>query len=417
MKILLINKFHYNRGGSETYYFALADALIAKGHEVIFFSMYDDKNVYCEQEKYFVSNTDYVTQHGLMNKVKIGLKLFYSYESQKNIECLIQKEKPDIAHIGLIHRQITFSIVDSLKKYKIPIVMTMHDLIFTCPCCTMLRNGEICELCMSRGLINCIRYKCIKESTVKSILGSLEKKFLDVGKFYNKIDLYIAECGLYKNLMIKSGFTNSRIIHMTNFLPINQEYNFSPNYKDYILYFGRFSREKGILTLLKAHKKLNCKYKLILVGNGPMQDELENFISTNQLTNIEMPGAIYDKKMEKIIEEAKTIIVPSEWYENCPYSLLQAIAKGKIVIASRMGGLPELINDNVTGYLFEPGDAIDLSNKIAKVMAMDKEMYKNISLKISEEAKKKHHWESYINRLLIEYNNLLSRSKKQRELS
>lgn len=408
MKILLINKFHYKRGGSETYYFAQAEALKAKGHTVLYFAMQDSKNEPCEQSNYFVSNVNYNKNNGLISKIKLGIKIFYSFEAKKNIEKLIRDEKPDIAHIGLLHRQITFSVVDVLKKYNIPVVMTMHDLIFACPNYTMLNSsGEICENCITKGVSSCITGKCIKNSKAKSILGAAEAQFLRLGKYYNKVDLYIAECSLYKSLMEKSKCTTSPIIHMSNFLPAAQKYIFKMNYENYILYFGRFSREKGVLTLIKAHELMQAKYKMKIVGAGPCKNEIEAYIKENHINNIEFLGAIYGEHMEEIIEKARVVVVPSEWYENCPYALLQSIAKGKVIVASRIGGLPELVEDGVTGYLFQPGNKNDLAQKITQVMEMDKVKYENMSNNALKKARNEHYWEDYIDKLVQLYERLL----------
>lgn len=412
MKVLLINKFHYMKGGSETYYFAQAEALKAKGHEVVFFAMQDKRNFPCEQSKYFVPNMEYNESGGLANKLVLAKNFFYSKAAAENMEALIQAEHPDVAHIGLLHRQITFAVVEVLKKHNIPIVMTMHDLIFACPNYTMLTGGEICEDCVNGSVFNCIKKKCVKNSISKSILAACEKKYLLKKKYYDFIDLYIMECDWYKKLMLASGVTKSRVIQKTNFLPINQKYDFNTQYQDYVLYFGRFSVEKGIMTLLKAHKLSECQHKLMLVGAGPMQEEIETYIKREQLTNIELPGATYGEDMEKIIEGARVIIVPSEWYENCPYALLQSIAKGKIVVASRIGGLPELIKDEETGFLFEAGNELDLKTKIDSVINMPKMDYEKMSVHIMEEAKKHHHWEQYTEMLINEYQNLICEKKE-----
>lgn len=411
MKILLINKFHYNRGGSETYYFAQAEALKAKGHDVICFSMKDEKNVPCAQEKYFVPHIDYNSnQGGIKSKIKAVTSFFYNKIAAEKMEQLINDEHPDIAHIGLINRQITFSVVEILKKHNIPVVMTMHDLIFACPNYTMLTQGQVCERCLSESVLNCVKRKCVKDSTAKSLLAAAEKKYLLKKRYYDLVDLYITECDFYKKLFIKSNVTNSKIITMSNFLPIHQKYGFKEIYEDYILYFGRFSREKGIFTLLKAQKLLKGKYYLKLVGAGPLASEIKDYISTNKINNVELPGPIYGEEMEKIIEKARVIVVPSEWYENCPYALLQSLAKGKIVIASRIGGLPELIEDGKTGLLFKAGSETDLSSKIEYVFNMNENEYRNMSMRIAEDAKKKHYWEDYIDKLITEYKRLISKN-------
>jgi len=402
-------------GGSETYYFAQAEAFKAKGHEIIFFAMQDEKNLPCEQEEYFAPNVEYNSKLGLKAKFTATKSFFYSKIAAKKMEELIIKEHPDVAHIGLLHRQITFSVVDVLKKHNIPVVMTMHDLIFACPNYTMLTNGEVCEACVNGSVLNCIMNKCVKGSLPKSILAACEKAYLLKKNYYDLIDLYITECDYYKNLMEKSGVTRSRIRYKTNFLPIDQKYEFNQKYRDYVLYFGRFSREKGIITLLKAHEVSGCKHKLILVGAGSIQNEIELYIKEHRLTNVELLRAIYGEEMEKIIEGAKLIVVPSEWYENCPYALLQSIAKGKVVIASKIGGLPELIKDNETGFLFEAGNANDLADKIDYVMTMLKEKYEAMSCIIADEAKKNHHWEQYTDMLIDEYQELIARANDKKK--
>ncbi|MDD6824948.1 MAG: glycosyltransferase family 4 protein [Oscillospiraceae bacterium] len=411
MKILLINKFLYRRGGSETYNFALAEALEAKGHEVIYFAMQDEKNIETKYSKYFVSNVDYNNGYSLVSKINAVASFFYSKEAARKIEELIIAEKPDIAHIGLIHRQLTFSVVDVLKKYNIPMVMTMHDLIFACPNYTMLSHGENCERCVSGSSMNCLRRRCVKDSAPKSLLAALEKDYLIKKGFYNDIDLYITECEMYKELFIKSKVTKSEIICKTNFLPVNQEYLFNDDYKDYVLYFGRFTKEKGIITLLDAHQKLNCKHKLILIGAGPFEEEIRRYIDNHSITNVEMPGAVYGQEMEKIIEGAKVIIMPSEWYENCPYALLQSMAKGKIVIASNIGGLPELVSNGDTGYLFEPADSDSLVRALKQVMGMPNEEYIAMSNHIVEVTRIRHHWEQYADFIISRYEELIKEKR------
>ena len=411
MKILLINKFHYKKGGSETYYFSLAEALIKKGHEVVFFSMEDSKNELSKEKAYFVSNINYNDKKNLFDNIKYAFKSIYSFEAKKKMEELIIKEKPDIAHIGLLHRQLTFSIVNVLKKHNIPIVMTMHDLIFTCPNYKMLSNNNICTKCIEGNFKNCVSQKCIKNSTMKSLLAFIEAIFLKKKRYYNKIDLYIAECDMYKKLMEQSKFTNSHIIKMHNFLPVSQKYEFNPEYENYILYFGRLSNEKGVITLLDALKITGCKHKCIIIGNGPQENEIKEYIAKNKISNIEMLGPIYGEKLKTILEHSKAVIVPSEWYENCPYTVLESMARGKIIIASKIGGLPELISDKKTGFLFEMGNSQDLSQKIDYVMNMKTSDYLKMSNNILEYAKKKFDWERYTDKLLKQYNILLKKKE------
>lgn len=416
MKVLLIHKFHYLLGGTETFHYNLAEALKAAGHEVIFFSMQDDRNIPCPQDKYFVSNVDYNDPKlkGI-KKVKTGLKLIYNFEAKRKIEQLIKDEKPDIAHIGLLHRQITFSVVDVLNTYNIPIVMHLHELTAVCPCYTMLRpDGTICSDCATKGYWNCVKNKCMKGSKAKSLLAYVEAKFLQWGRYYNKIDLYIAECDFYKNLVENAHITSSRIIRMNNFLSVSQEYRSYVDHDDYILYFGRYAREKGVLTILEAYAKMDCKEYLMLVGRGSEEEKIRQFVKEKRLQDrVQINGAIFGAKMERIIERAKVVLVPSEWYENGAFVALQALAKGKIVVASDIAGLAEIIKDGETGFLAEPGNPDSFAAAIQKVLDMSDKMYRDMSQRIVEYAKIRCDAKAYIEKLLEQYTMLISQKQKE----
>lgn len=401
-------------GGTETFHYNLAEALTAAGHEVVFFSMYDERNIPCDQDKYFVSNVNYNDPNlSVFKKVKMGIKLIYSFESKYNIEKLIQDEKPDIAHIGLLHRQITFSVVDVLKKYNIPVVMHLHELTAVCPCYTMLRqDGTICSDCATKGYWNCVKNKCMKRSLSKSLLAYAEAQFLKHRHYYDKIDLYIAECDFYKNLVEKAHFTNSPIVKMNNFLPINQEYKAYYEHDNYILYFGRYAREKGVLTILKAYAEMNCAEKLVLVGKGSEEEKIKEYVTEHNLQDrVQVNGAIFGTEMERIIERAKVVLVPSEWYENGAFVALQALAYGKIVVASDIAGLAEIIQDGDTGFLAEAGNPDSFVAAINKALSLSETEYKNMSEHIVTYAKNRCDASNYIKSLCEIYERLISEKK------
>ena len=203
MKVLLINKFHYIKGGSETYYFGLGELLKRNGHDVIWFSMQDDKNVPCDQSKYFVEHVDYNQPMSKSQMVKVGLKMLYSLEAKKRMEELILEEKPDIAHLNIFQTQLTASIVDVLHKYHIPIVYTMHDLKSLCPCYTMMTHGHVCEKCLHGSHLNCVKNRCMKDSLLKSILGAMEAEVYRWKRTYNKIDLIITPSAFYREKQLE----------------------------------------------------------------------------------------------------------------------------------------------------------------------------------------------------------------------
>lgn len=408
MKILLVNKYHYVKGGSETYHFGLAKLLESHGHEVIYFAMADEKNLPCKQEKYFVSNVDFNGDISKLQKIKAGFRVLYSFEAKKNISNLIEKERPDVVHINLVHRHITLSIVRAIKKYNIPIVFTIHDLNCVCPNHEMLSNGKICELCLNGKYINCIKNKCVKSSGAKSALAALEAFNYKRMGIYDDIDLFITPSEFYKKKLEESGIIHSKIIHMKNFLPIDTVYSCDNPDMGYLLYFGRISEEKGVLTLVKAVEKLKNSAPLYILGTGPVEDEIKSYIEEHNLNGkIKMLGFKSGDELKKYVSQAKCVILPSEWYENGPYAIMEAMSQGKPVIVSYCGGLPEIVEDGKTGFICKPFDSDDLSRCIDKICALSDDEYKVMSKNAVESALKNFNPDSYAQKLTSLYEDLI----------
>ena len=394
MKICLVNKFHTVKGGSETYYFALGEMLEKRGHEVIYFSMKDEKNKTCKQEKYFVEHVDF---NGTMSKlqiVKASLKMLYSMEAKKKFEQLIKNERPDIIHLNIFQSQLTGSIVDVAKKYRIPIVYTAHDLKSICPNYQMLNHGKICERCLQGNYINCFKTGCMKDSRAKSLLATMEAEVYKKKKIYQKLDLIITPSLFYKRKIEEAGIAKCPVIHMTNFLPEGTEYKSGNSNGEYFLYFGRLSREKGILTLIQAYEYAKVNRPLYIVGTGPMKEQIEQFIIKKKLQGqVKLLGFKTGQELKDIISNARCICLPSEWYENGPYSIMEAQALGKPVIVSDNGGLPELVEDGVNGYIVKAQNAQELAEKL--LMCDNKEDWKGEN--IVKWAHKKYNAETYLN--------------------
>lgn len=413
MKILLVNKYHYVKGGSETYYFGLAKLLESHGHEVIYFAMADEKNFPCEQEKFFVSNVDFNGDISKLQKIKAGFRVLYSFEAKKNISALIEKERPDVVHINLVHRHITLSVVRAIKKYNIPIVFTIHDLNCVCPNHEMLSNGKVCELCLHGKYINCIKNKCVKNSGAKSALAALEAINYKRMGIYDDIDLFITPSAFYKKKLEESGIIHSKIIHMKNFLPTDTVYSCDNPDKGYLLYFGRISEEKGVLTLVKAVEKLKNNTPLYILGTGSVEDEIKSYISEHNLNGkIKMLGFKSGDELKKYVSQAKCIILPSEWYENGPYAIMEAMSQGKPVIVSHYGGLPEIVEDGKTGFICKPFDSDDLGSCIEKICSLSEDEYKEMSKNAVESALANFSPDKYAEKIICLYKKLIEKRKQ-----
>lgn len=408
MKILLVNKFHYIKGGSETYYFGLGELLKKYGHEVIYFSMKSPQNFPCEQEKYFVENVDFNKPMSKLEMAKAGVKMLYSFEAKKRLEQLIIEQRPDIAHLNIFQSQLTASVVDVLYKHQVPIVYTMHDLKALCPCYTMLTHGKICEKCSQGSYINCVKNRCMKDSASKSILAALEAQVYRWKKTYDKMNLIITPSDFYKKKLEQAAVTHAKIVHMRNFLPPDTEYRTNEQRGNYFLYFGRLSKEKGILTLLQAYKMADLETPLYIVGTGPVEEEVKQKIHQLQLSEkVKMLGYKQGNELKQIVKNSLCVVLPSEWYENGPYSIMEAQAAGIPIIVSSNGGLPELIEDGVLGYTAKPNNAQDLAQKMVlceRKTDWDKE-------KILQWAKKNYNADEYAMRLIQLYEVCLKNSK------
>ena len=407
MKILNINKFYYRKGGSEAYYFALADLLKENNHEVIPFSMKDNKNYETKYSKYFIENISYENM-GIKEKAINGAKLIYSVEAKKKVKNIVNDNNPDIAHLHIFQHQLSPSILKEIKKSGTYVVNTVHDLKVICPNYKMLNDGKICEKCKSDKFINCLKSKCIKGSTVNSMLNTIEAYTHRILKSYDYVDKFICPSEFYMNKFIEFGIPKEKVVHIPNFVDVSK---FNPNYEheDYFVYFGRLSEEKGINTLIKSMKHVN-KSKLIIVGTGPIEKELKEFVVKENIKNVEFVGFKTGNELENIIKQSRFIVIPSEWYENAPMSIIEAMAYGKAVLGSNIGGIPEFIEDNHTGMIFKTKDEIDLANKINYLIDQENqtiEMGKNARIRAEKLYDKTVHYE----KIMDLYNQVMNSGK------
>lgn len=363
MKILMVNKFYYIKGGSETYYFALKRLLEAKGHKVIDFSMKDERNFDSPYSDYFVEGVDYNGSMGIGDKLRSAMNIIYSHEAAKKIESLIQATHPDICHLHIFQHQLSPSILKVLKKYNIPTVYTAHDLKMLCLNYVMMTNdGQVCEKCKGGKYMNCLKQKCLKNSTAKSAICVTEGYLHKWMKSYDQIDRILTPSRFYRDKFVEFGIEPERVLHLPNFLDRERPVvNESCDKEQYFLYFGRLSREKGIMTLIRAME--GTKRQLYIVGSGPCKEEIETYLTGHHLTEqIKMLGFKSGQDLVDIVGNARAVILPSEWYENGPYSAIESLQLGRPIIGSDMGGIPELIDGN--GYIFRHGDADQLKQLI-----------------------------------------------------
>ena len=405
MKVLLINKFLYPKGGAEISTLTTGNLLSKKGHEVFYWGMDHPENPDYPYKEHFVPYIDFNKHMNILQKFRVMLKMWYSLESKRKIEKLIKIINPDIVHLNNIHHHLSPSILDSLTKRNIPVVMTLRDYKIVCPYYYLMRpDGVICEKCKGGKYYFCFLGKCTKGSFSRSLINTIEMyihhKILHI---FDKVDLFISPSLFLKNKLREMGFTKG-ITCLPNFVDLA---NYSPQYRwkeRSVVYFGRLSREKGLATLLEAVKGLNITLKII--GDGPIKQQLEQKVSSERINNVVFMGYKSGEELKKEIKNSIVTILPSECYETFGRTVVESFALGKPVIGARIGAIPELIKDNETGLTFEPGNFEDLKNKI-KYLTENADLIIKMGEKARNFAEKNFNAQSHYEELIKIYNKAL----------
>ena len=404
MKVLLIDVYHYNRGGAETVCFNTGRLLQQHGHDVVYFCLKWKRNLPSPFEHYFPESKE--TRRGVFRQVKNLVNYFYHFEAARKMDQLLRDEQPDIAHIHLIWGQITESILPVLRRHGVPVVLTAHDFRVVCPAYVFRDGrGQICERCQGRSFYHCFLHKCAKNNWVMSGVMAAEQYFRNA--FFNP-------SRLIDGFIYVSHFTKKK--HET-YMPALREkpnmvlYNSAPEiaaepYKKqgepYFLFMGRLSGEKGIRTLVEAMNGLpSCRLKV--AGTGPQEAELKRYAAEHGLSNVEFCGYQTGEPLATLVREARFIVVPSECYENNPMSIIEAYAIGTPVVGANIGGIPEIVPEGVTGFRFESRNADDLRAKLTAAASLSNDAYAAMQRAALAFAREHFNTENYYPRLIAFY--------------
>ena len=396
MKILYLNNYYYPRGGAENVFLNEAYIMKNKGHTVHFFSRKHPCNFTSELSNLFPDQMETDSVKFGKRSFQILPKIFYNLEAKNGLRIALDKTKIDLAHAHNIYGGLTTAVLDLLNEKCVPTVMTLHDYKLICPNYKLMHHGRICEDCKGHKYFMAIKNICHKESFIASTIYSLETYFNFITNKYKKnVHKFISPSKFLKNKFIEFGWPSTKIEYIPNFVDIT---TFKPNFTpgNYFLYIGRLSIEKGVSTLISAFKKIkNKNTKLYIVGNGPLKNELESFSQNDP--RITFTGYLSGKKLKVITQNSLAVVVPSEWYENAPLSVLEAFSYGKPVIGSNVGGIPEMIEDGNNGFHFQSRDVNGLKGKLELILGLlDKqvvEMGKAARLTVEKKYSPEFHYE------------------------
>lgn len=383
MKILLCNKFYYRRGGDCIVTMNLEHLLKNHNHEVATFSMQYPDNEESKWSGYWPTN---------MSKVDALMRPFGVQQVKDGFRCILDDFEPDMVHLHNIHTQLSPIIAKIAHEYGIRVVWTLHDTKLVCPCYTCMRDGHWCEECF-HDKTAVIKHKCMPGGIIGSTIGYLEAKKWNKEKLQKYTDLFLPPSQFMMDTVVRGGYDAKKFRVLCNFIDIEKVKNPCFDKKDYYVYLGRVNEVKGIRTLCKAASSL--PHKLIVIGGGELLPELKEQYKNS---NIEFKGQMEWNDFRPIIEGAKFMVIPSEWSENNPLTVIESQSLGTPVLGARIGGIPELIEENVNGMTFESGNVEDLKKKI--------EMMWNASFdykSIAENAVKRYSSEAYYEQLMKYY--------------
>lgn len=394
MKILQINNNHFRLGGAETVYLNTIQLLKEKNHEVISFSRKNSKTISLGGSEFFVDQSE-----SLINK-------FYSRQAAHDLKLVLEKERPQIVHLHSVIGGITFSILPIIKKYKLPVVITLHDFRLLCPAAHFWNGkSEVCEQCVKGKYYRCVINNCSPEGYLRSVAIATESYLRDIlFPFYKLIDKFIFVSNFSKQKFLS---VNPQI-ESKSYVIYNFTNKFEQNSKlgSYFLFFGRLEPEKGIETLLSAFKNLP-NLNLKIAGTGSLFNKIRNM----NLANVDLLGHKDKADLIELIKKSSFVITPSECYENNPMSIVESFALGKPVIGSNHGGIDELIEDGINGFKFENRNKRQLINVIKKCNDVIENEYANLSNGAYLFAKNNFAPEIYYDKLISVYEDAIGINK------
>lgn len=362
--------------------FNVKNLLEEHGHTVIPFSIHSNRNVPTEYAKYFaepIGGRDATYYEDYRKTPKTILKMLsrsiWSPEVKRAIQREIREVKPDVVYTIHFVNKLSPSVLKGAAQMGVPVVSRLSDYFLLCPRFDFLCDRKICEDCLTQGYRSCIRKRCVKHSLSASLIRVISMKIHDRIHIYDCVDAFVAPSEFMKRKLSEHGFEAERIHCIPTFAaPVRKNEEAparegagpsEPASGGYGLYFGRIAEEKGVDTVVKACEKLP-DHTVKIMGDDTTEEavRLKEYGKEHHLTNLEFLGFQSGDALETVIEGARYVMIPSVWYDNLPNTALEAFRHAKPVIASRIGSLPELVEDGRNGYLFEAGNADQLAERI-----------------------------------------------------
>jgi glycosyltransferase involved in cell wall biosynthesis len=328
----------------------------------------------------------------------------YSIPAKRDMVELLEAERPDLVHAHNLYPFFSPSVLVACREARVPVVMTLHNYGLTCPHWSHFLRGSVCERCFHGSEVWAVLKNC-QDNLIESTGYALRCAFARKRRlFHHNVTTFISLSSFAKHRMVEAGFDFDRIAVLPNFVDI-PEGRADVARGRYVGFAGRLSPEKGVETLLDA-ARMSPDISFRLAGDGPLMQQLRS----QAPPNVEFLGLIGRQELCRFYEGARILVVPSTCFEMCPTTILEGMAAGLPVIASRLGGMPELVDENTTGLLFEPGNPEDLARTVGGLWKSP-ETCQRMGSAGRERAVLEFNQEDYFNHLMAIYDEAMHRSQ------
>lgn len=363
-RLLNVNTYHYRRGGSDVVYLEHGAMMQRAGLDCGYFAMRHPRNEPTPWSEHFVDEIEFGHAYGLMDQLVMAGKVVYSFEAQRKLRRLLDRFPADVAHLHCIYHHLSPSILPVLRERGIPTVMTAHDLKIACPNYKMLNRTGLCERCKTGSVLNVVRHRCVRESLAASAVVALETvvhRQLDTWR--RNLDAIVCPSRFFIGKFVEWGWARERFVHVPNFVDAD---HFRPDFEPgaYAMYFGRLALDKGVGTLIRAAHAARMPLKL--AGTGPDEAGLRALV-VELGADVDFLGYTAGEALHAVVRGARCVVLPSEIYENASMMVLESMALGKPVVGARIGGIPEMVESEETGWLFDSGSAEQLAAQLRQV--------------------------------------------------
>ncbi|MBI1796248.1 MAG: glycosyltransferase family 4 protein [Candidatus Eisenbacteria bacterium] len=369
MRVLLVNAFHYLRGGVERTYLDESRWLTAAGHDVIHFATRDPRNLPSPTERFFAPPADFGEGAAASRQLEQLPRAIWSAPAARAIEALLAEHRPDVAHLHAPSRYLTPSILPPLARARVPVVMTLHDFKPWCTNRILFAHGAPCERCRGGRHWHAFATACVQESRAKSAIGTIEAYAHQALDVYRSVERWIAPSAFVMAKAVEHGVPADRLRPLAHGVErpavAGATNGVAGASEPFVLYAGRLSVEKGVRQLPAIAMRV-APVPLLVVGDGPLAAWLAGAAATQP--NLRLLGRIPDVSLAALRRAAGAVIVPSLFYEHFCYAAAEALAEARPVIAARIGAIPELVEHEATGLLVPPGDPHAIAEAVRRAM-------------------------------------------------